>query len=422
MSRRRSGAPTVPPLPRLVPDLPRGNLADSGAGEGRWGPLGGFLRADAGERFSHEAVLYGGVSRILPPLVRSWAGPLARLVEGIAARRRRPLPAAGSRQLPTIAVHGLALGGAGKTPLVAWLSRRLTRAGAGPVAVGTRERSRVGDETALLERLLPGCAILAACRPAEAAARAAALGCRALVLDDPSLSRPAAAHLRVVCLRPGDDWAMPVFPAGERRPGCVQAWEVDHLVLFDGAEPPAGLGLPVTRARVVPEGLVELEAWARSAAAAPFVRAAGRRLFVVCAVARPERVARSVADLGAIVVGHRALRDHAAIPTALRGRIESHAAAAGAEAVVITEKDAARILAGSSRVPPPRLPWLVVRTRLELEDDGRALLDDFARRSGLAGSGLAGRPEPPGRDGGDGAESTPLASGSPCGDDDFAAC
>ncbi|NMC71232.1 MAG: tetraacyldisaccharide 4'-kinase, partial [Myxococcales bacterium] len=255
--------------------------------------------------------------RIPAALVRSWAGPLARLVEGVAARRRRPLPAAGSRQLPTVAVHGLALGGAGKTPLVAWLSRRLARAEAGPVAVGTRERSLVGDETALLERLLPGCAVIAARRPADAAARAAALGCRILVLDDPSLTRPAAAHLRVVCLRPGDDWTMPVFPAGERRPASVRAWEADHLVLFDGAEPLAGAGLPVTRGRIVPDGLVEMGAWARSGADAPRVRAAGRRLFLLCAVARPERVERSLADLGTRVVGRRALRDHAALPAAL---------------------------------------------------------------------------------------------------------
>lgn len=332
-------------------------------------------------------MLYGGMRRTLPIPLRAWAGPLTRLVEGVAARRRRPLPAAGSRQLPTIAVHGLALGGAGKTPLAAWLARRLARAEAGPVAVGTRERSLVGDETALLERLLPGCAVIAARLPADAAARAAALGCRVLVLDDPSLTRPAAAHLRVVCLRPGDDWTMPVFPAGERRPASVRVWEADHLVLFDGAEPPAGAGLPVTRARVVPDGLVELGAWARTGAAAPPVDAAGRRLFVLCAVARPERVERSLADLGAVVVARRALRDHAALPAALRGRIESRAAAAGAEAVVVTEKDAARILAGRARLAAARLPWLVVRTRLDLEDDGRVLLEEFARRAGLTGGG-----------------------------------
>lgn len=323
--------------------------------------------------------------RTVAALFRPWAGPLARLVEGVASRRRRPLSAAGSRQLPTVAVHGLALGGTGKTPLVAWLARRLALAAAGPVGVGTRERSLVGDETALLERLLPGCAVIAARRPAEAASRAAAVGCRVLVLDDPSLTRPAPAHLRLICLRPGDDWTMPVFPAGERRPGSVRAWEADHLVLFDGAEPPPGTGLPATRARVVPDGLVELGAWARSGAEAPTTRAAGRRLFLLCAVARPERVVVSLASLGATVVGRRALRDHAALPAALRGRIEPRAAALGADAIAITEKDAARILAGRSRVAAARLPWLVVRTRLVLEDDGRALLDEFARRCGLDG-------------------------------------
>lgn len=138
-----------------------------------------------------------------------------------------------------------------------------------------------------------------------------------------------------------------------------------------------------TYARVAAEGLVELSAWSRSPFDAPLVAASGRRLFLLCAVARPERVDRSLAGLGALVVGRCALPDHAALSPALCVRIELRAAAVGADAIVVTEKDAAGIVGGHRGGIPGRLPWLVTRTKLELEDDGRTLLGDFARRTGF---------------------------------------
>ena len=311
-------------------------------------------------------------------------GSLARAVDFLARRRRRPLARAGHAQLPTLAVHGLALGGAGKTPLCAWLARRLAQRLGGTIGIGTRSPAVVADEIAMLRRRLPDSPVFAADDSRAAVAQAGRAGCRALVLDDPSLTRAAPAHYRAVCLGPGDDWTLPTFPAGERRPGCIGPAEVDHLVLFDGAPSPAtAAGRPATRARTVPRGLLPLACYLEDAAAEPgrSVVEPGTPVFLLCAIARPERLARTAEALGLRVVGSSWRRDHAALPPALRREIEHRARTCGARLVVVTEKDAARIGAGrgagarADREPGPAVPWVVATTDLEL--DGEGLLDAF---------------------------------------------
>jgi tetraacyldisaccharide 4'-kinase len=311
-----------------------------------------------------------------PPLA---LGLLARAADLVARRRRTTLPRAGTDQLPTLAVHGLVLGGAGKTPLCAWLAERLAGRLGGPVAVGTRQRAIAGDEADLLRHRLRGSPVFARPDPRQAVEASRAAGCRAVVLDDPSLTRPAPAHFRIVCLRPGDGWTLPAFPAGERRPGCIRPEEADHLVLFDEAAAPPGVALPASRARTVATGLAPLERF-RAGSRKPS-RRASRDLsaFVLCAVARPERVLVSLQSLGAVVVGSRLLRDHSALPTAVCADAERQALAQGARVIVVTEKDAVRL----GRTAAHRLPWLVLLTDLDLEEGGEALLSAFLARVAL---------------------------------------
>ena len=300
-------------------------------------------------------------------------GLLAQAADLVARRRRTTLPRAGPDQLPTLAVHGLVLGGAGKTPLCAWLAERLARRLGGPVAVGTRQRAIAGDEADLLRHRLPGSPVFACPEPRQAVEASRAAGCRAVVLDDPSLTRPAPAHFRVVCLRPGDAWTLPAFPAGERRPGCIRPGEADHLVLFDGAAPPPGVSLPASRARTVATGVLPLDRF-RTRSRKPTRRTPhDLPVFVLCAVARPERVLASLRSLGAVVVGSRLLRDHAALPPSLCAEVERRALERAARAVVVTEKDAMRL----GRTAAAGLPWLVLATELELEGGGEALLSAF---------------------------------------------
>jgi tetraacyldisaccharide 4'-kinase len=76
----------------------------------------------------------------------------------MAARRAWYAVAARRVGLPVISVGNLTLGGTGKTPLVAWLARRLVELGRRPVIVSRgykRVAGRVGDEAAALRLELP---------------------------------------------------------------------------------------------------------------------------------------------------------------------------------------------------------------------------------------------------------------------------
>ncbi|MBI5502430.1 MAG: tetraacyldisaccharide 4'-kinase [Deltaproteobacteria bacterium] len=315
------------------------------------------------------------------PHDRPWLllGALARAADFVARRRRPVLPRAPASQLPTLAVHGLALGGAGKTPACLWLAERLARRTGGRVAVGTRPRGIVADEIELYRRRLPAAVVLPEERAERAVERATAAGCAAIVLDDPSLAHAAPAHFRLVCLGPGDDWQIPVFPAGERRPGCVRPGEADHLLLVERSDAPAGVRLPAARARVEVAGFVPASAWPGGEPRRP--PSSRPPVFVLCAVARPERVVRAVEAGGCRVVGATTRRDHAALSAPLLMRVAREARAAGARWIVLTEKDAARLGAAPGTGGRDEPAWMVVRVALRV-DGGDELLERFLRSAG----------------------------------------
>ncbi|MBI5487158.1 MAG: tetraacyldisaccharide 4'-kinase [Deltaproteobacteria bacterium] len=304
---------------------------------------------------------------------------LARAADFVARRRRSVLPRATGAQLPTLAVHGLALGGAGKTPACLWLAERLARRTGGRVAVGTRPRAVVADEIELYRRRLPAAAVFPEERPARAVERAESAGCAAIVLDDPSLAHAAPAHFRLVCLGPGDDWRAPIFPAGDRRPGCVRPGEADHLLLVGRSDAPAGVALRSARASVEVVGFVPADTWP---AGEPRRPPPGRPpVFVLCAVARAERVVRTVEACGCRVAGADLRRDHSPLSRAVLERAARAARAVGAKWVVLTEKDAARCGAAPPVAAPGGPAWMVVRVGLRV-DGGDELVERFLRSAG----------------------------------------
>ncbi|HET8646114.1 MAG TPA: tetraacyldisaccharide 4'-kinase, partial [Vicinamibacteria bacterium] len=98
----------------------------------------------------------------------------------------------------------------------------------------------------------------------------------------------------------------------------------------------------------------------------------------VAGIARPERFAADVGPRVERVAGTAWFRDHHAFSAAEVERCAARAAAAGADALVITAKDAVRFPADAAR-----LPVLVLRIAPEIEDEGalrERLLQAVARR------------------------------------------
>lgn len=313
------------------------------------------------------------------PEVGPLAGLWGRVHDGLLRRRvagrGRPAPA-----VFVVSVGNLALGGTGKTPVVADLAQRLAASGVsgavvtrgygsrltGPVTVGP-DLDGAGDEARLLAGLLDGGSwqvVQARSRTAGVDhALASETRPRVVILEDGHQTAAVGRHLDMVIL---DTWRVgtgpdgdcvvpvtgPVFPFGpwrESRQGAQRA----------------GLWLVETAAPVPPKGANGSRVLAfhrrgvrRSANGGP---AYPRRPALVSAIARPERFE---AEAGALLdeppVMAVRLGDHAAYGPQVRRRLLAAIRAAGAQSIVTTAKDWVKLRADW----PDDLPASVIELEL----------------------------------------------------------
>lgn len=300
------------------------------------------------------------------PLARMLA-PAGRFYGGLTADRMdRP---GAAPPCPVLCVGNFTLGGAGKTPTALALARLLRQLGrtpaflsrgyggrlAGPLAVDPARHgaAEVGDEPLLLA----GCAPTIVSRDRPAGARLCLeAGADVIVMDDglqnPSLTKTLA--LAVVDGAAGIGNGLP-FPAGPLRAPLARQWpHVGGLVLIGEGEPgdalareAQGRGLPVHRARLVPEGEQD---WA------------GRRVVAFAGIGRPQKFFDTLRGLGAEIAAERAFADHHPYRAA---ELAALSALAGREwaCLVTTEKDAMRLPA------PARAGIRVLRVALALTDE-----------------------------------------------------
>ena len=297
--------------------------------------------------------------------------PLGRLYgRRVADRMDRP----GLRApCPVICIGNFTLGGAGKTPTALAVAAILRRIGAdpafltrgyggrlkGPVLVDAARHgaAEAGDEPLLLASVAR--TILARDRPAGARL-CADLGADVVVMDDglqnPSLAKDLA--LAVVDAGAGIGNGLP-FPAGPLRAPLPRQWRhVGGLVLIgDGArgervaEEAAGRGIPVHRARLVPDAPADV---------------LGRPVLAFAGIGRPQKVFETLRAAGADIAGTRTFPDHHPYRRADLADLTARAEALGAD-LVTTEKDWVRL--------PPAFAARVTALRVTLRfADETALL------------------------------------------------
>lgn len=287
--------------------------------------------------------------------------PIAALYGNVAAARYHRAAPYRSR-LPVVCVGNFTAGGAGKTPLVIELSRRLKAAGHEPVALTRGYRGRfagpywvnarsdtardVGDEALLLARTAP--TLVARDRPAGA--RAIESGpnpCTVIVMDD-GLQNPSLAKdlsIAVVDGRRGIGNGLAI-PAGPLRAPLDFQLEITDAVLVSGgeAQPPVADWLrhrfvgSVLRARLSPQGDV---AWLK-----------GARVLAWAGIGAPQRFFAMLRSLGAEVVEAIAFRDHQWVEDGEARRLLDLARQHRAT-LVTTAKDMARLSGASG--PPAQL-------------------------------------------------------------------
>lgn len=284
-----------------------------------------------------------------------------------------------ARRVPAqvLSVGNLLVGGTGKTPTALWLAERLAARGrrVGIVARGYRKRRRGvvivgengrplvspedgGDEAVLLARRFAGPVVTGERRSEAAAAACARFALDTVVLDDGFQHRALARDADLVLV----DGAAParLLPAGPLRESAAGLARARALLAVDAPPPPAA-GVPVFHGRLVPAALVRAVdgEWREE----PLSGVLEQDVVVVAGVARPERVAATLAGAGARVREVLRFPDHHVYAPADLERVR---AAAGTRLVVTTEKDLVKL----ERLPG--LPGLVaLRVSLAVEDGER---------------------------------------------------
>lgn len=318
---------------------------------------------------------------------------LYRLVVGARARLYRIGWLRSERVgIPVLSVGNLAVGGAGKTPIVIHLAQLLQRRGL-RVAVlsqgygGTGQGHRIvslggpelletaktaGDEPVLIAKRCPGVQVLVGPSRATLAKIAEErLGAGVAILDDGFQHLALQRDLDLLVL----DGASPfgngkLLPRGPLREAPAAMGRADLCWISkadEGGEEELRVaeeaslrrvGAPPIRSRYRVAGIV------RSDLRTPVPPSdwRGAKVLLLAALARPSSFRRTVRELGCVIVGEALFPDHHFFSDDELAGLFSQARAAGAERIVCTEKDAVRLPA--SFAEDPRI--VVVRIEVEL--------------------------------------------------------
>ncbi|MBS9477225.1 tetraacyldisaccharide 4'-kinase [Ancylobacter radicis] len=313
-------------------------------------------------------------------LAANLLSPLGALVGGVTLARLRTAGTAVG--VPVICVGNPTVGGAGKTPTVIQLARRLIAQNRNPVILtrgyGGRERgplrvdprlhkaADVGDEPLLLARAAPTYVARDRLLGAQAAAQTGA----DVVLMDDGFQNPAIAKaLSILVVDAGVGVGNGLcLPAGPLRAPLAPQLERAQALLVVGEGAPGervaregyAAGVSVLRGRLAPDAHV-------------VARLFGRRVLAYAGIGRPAKFFETLRSLGVLTTVTRAFPDHHVFTPAEMAELQVQAARQDL-LLVTTEKDAAR-LAGSDAGRTLLEMSEILPVRLALEPHSAKTLD-----------------------------------------------
>jgi tetraacyldisaccharide 4'-kinase len=280
--------------------------------------------------------------------------------------------------IPVISVGNVGVGGAGKTPVAAWLAARLLAWGRRPAIV---LRGYAEDEVELHRELNPEVAVVVGKRRAAAVAEAAAKGCDVAVVDDGFQHRALARDLDLVLVS-ADAWTerrrlLPRGPWRER----VTALRRARMVLVTRKAVSRGRAEEVAGEleRAVPESTVVVcrigpsrLAPLHGGAALPVESLSGREALAVASLADPEPFRHNLQAAG-VRTELLAYPDHHDFDRADADRILREG---GGRALLMTHKDAVKLRS----LIPAGTEALVLEQDVWMERGGD-LLDEALRKA-----------------------------------------
>jgi len=307
-----------------------------------------------------EDWLFDARPGMIGEILRSPFSALGLVYRAAAAARlaayRKGLLKSHAAPIPVVSIGNLTVGGSGKTPAAIWLAQKLREQGWKP-ALSSRgygssgendllvirsgdcpDPGRAGDEACLMAKKLAGVPVIVGKSRVNAAKKARELGADILILDDGLQHLKLKREVDIVLVdgkRPLG--AERVFPRGRLREP-LSALKRAHAVMVTRSEGQAGEtisainrinpGAPVFKMRyrvINPDAL------------------SGRRAFAFAGIADPAYFFETALSCKIALVGERAFSDHHYFSAQELKQLERSARAKGAEMLLTTEKDLARM-------------------------------------------------------------------------------
>ncbi|MCY3017618.1 MAG: tetraacyldisaccharide 4'-kinase [Planctomycetota bacterium] len=342
----------------------------------------------------------GRSSSLLPPALR-WAGPFLAAGYGLGTRIDRALSTPRPAPLPTICIGNITVGGTGKTPAVKHFARELAARGRKPAVLLRGYKGQGSDEaaelrTALADLKIP---ILIGADRLASARLAWEQGCDVALLDDGFQHWRLARDLDIVLVDATDPFGgghlapwgrLREGPAALARAGAViisraDAVPADELSAVEKAVARHAPQAALARARHKPVGLRDcLDDKARLS----LEKLKGTPLLAACGLGNPVGFLETLRQLGANLRDTMCFPDHHQYGAReLDSCLIPAARNAGAQAIVVTEKDAAKLRPVLAGVSFPIWVLTVAFVILEGQDAvwarvGAALQAGDKRRSG----------------------------------------
>ncbi|MCG6916406.1 MAG: tetraacyldisaccharide 4'-kinase [Deltaproteobacteria bacterium] len=305
---------------------------------------------------------------------------------------------------PVISVGNLAVGGTGKTPMVAWLARLFSeegyRVGIVSRGYGGIESRRVtivsdgkniladqaisGDEPLMLARQLSGIPVLCSTKRVRAAKAAIKkFDCNLLILDDGFQHRYLARDLDVVMLDSRDPYGgNRVLPRGTMREKAAALARAQVLVLsrFDGSEAAEKNCDNIRRQWPNKTIVTAIHRPMRIFSAAdnrerPSSSLMGSRLAAFAGISQPDDFFQSVHNLGGRLVYTAPLPDHYPLTSDLLASLARKASRFEPEIWITTEKDWVRL----PKVIPQGMKLWVMAIEIDFQRDETQLMESVLK-------------------------------------------
>lgn len=300
--------------------------------------------------------------------------------------------------VPALSVGNLTVGGTGKTPIAAWLARRLRDAGARP---GLVLRGYGGDEPFVHRALNPDVPVFVSPDRVAASQEARRHGCDIVVLDDAFQHRMARRVADLVVIS-ADTWRggrQHLLPAGPWRERVSALRRASLVVITRKAASPAharSVLATLANEAPIPGAIIHLDVGelrrvnADERAAAEELR--GESVLAISAIGDPAAFHAQLAERGA-TISPAAFRDHHRFTPSDASALA--AAARGIDRAVCTLKDAVKL--GPLWPGPTPLWYLSQRVDVEhgRESLEAALALTLGARSPSTQLGRPGSPGPP---------------------------